>query len=216
MEIRATMPVPDRERAGKNTVFIANSRNIMYTSCKPYFQIWGYSYMTNDELNAIRTVFREEGNSLRMAFREEINAAVYASETRILARMDERLGQMDSRLGQMEKRLDQMDERLNRVEDRLSKLEIGQQKLRVELSETIAVLNEATKAINDLQQSQRSLEEKFEDNTLAVKRDIQRLNSSVHNFAKEFIEMNGATNDRITAHERTPLDQAHLRPHSAA
>jgi DNA repair ATPase RecN len=154
--------------------------------------------MTNDELNTVRAVFREEANALRLSFREEINAAVYASETRIMAR------------------LDQIEGRLDRLEDRVSQLEVGQQKIRVELSETIEVLNQATQVINDIQRSQHALEERVEDNTLTIKRDVQKLMTIVHNFAKEFVEMNGATNDRITEHERMSLDQAHRRPHSAA
>lgn len=172
--------------------------------------------MTNEELNVLRTLFREEANTMRAttreeisafrsAVREEVNAAVYASETRLMERLD-----------RMEGRLDRVEERLNRVEDRLSQLEIGQQKLRVDFSEMVVVFDEASKVINDLQQSQRSLEEKFEDNILAIKREMQMLNAAVHNFARDFVEINGATNERITAHERTPFDLAHLRPHSAA
>ena len=232
--------------------------------------------MNNEEINILRSLFREEVNTseqrLRGILREEIDAAVYASEARMtermnagfkqvderldqmdgrldqmdgqlgqmdgrLGQMDGRLNQMDGRLGQMDGRLDQMDGRLNqmdgrlnqmdgqlgqmdgrlnRIEDRLGKLETGQQQLKVDLSQTISVLDEATRVINDFQKSQYALEEKVEDNMLAIRRDIQKLTTTIHTFAKEFIEMNGVTNDRITLHERTPLDQAHPRPHSAA
>jgi chromosome segregation ATPase len=105
---------------------------------------------------------------------------------------------------------------LERLEDRVRPLESEVHKLQIDLSETIHVLNEATKAINELQRSQQSLEERVEDNTLSIKRDVQALNAAVHNFGRQFIEMNGITNDRLTAHERMPSDQAHFRPHSAA
>ena len=189
--------------------------------------------MTNEELNILRTLFREEANTMRATVREEVNAAVYASETRLMERLGQvegrlgqvegrlgqvegRLGQVEGRLGQVEGRLGQVEGHLDRTEDRLSQLEIGQQKLRVDFLEMVEVLSEASKVINEVQQSQHSLEEKFEDNILAIKREIQKLNATVYNFARDFIEMNGATNERITAHERTPFEQAHLRPHSAA
>lgn len=186
--------------------------------------------MTNEELNILRTLFREEANTMRAgvreefntfrsAVREEVNAAVYASETRLMERLGQvegHLGQVEGHLDRMEGRLGQVEGHLDRVEDRLSQLEIGQQKLRVDFSEMVVVFDEASKVINDLQQSQRSLEEKFEDNILAIKREMQMLNAAVHNFARDFVEINGATNERITAHERTPFDLAHLRPHSAA
>lgn len=152
--------------------------------------------MTNDELAALRTLMREEiGASeqrTRVLIREEINAAVYASEQRL----GERLDRLES--GQRELRLD-----VARID--------------VQLSETISVLNDASRVINDLRFSQHALETKVEENLLGLRRDMQRLTESVHTFSRHFIAIDRATSERITRHEKMPIDEMHpYPPHSAA
>lgn len=175
----------------------------------------------------------DEQKALRLLLREEVNAAVYASEQRIgvrLGRIDEHLDQLDTRmhrfedrLGRFEDRLGNLeagqrktDERLGRFDERLNNLEAAQRKMQVDLSEITSVLNVATRVINEIQAAQVALELKVEDNSRSLKRDMQGLTDTVHNFTRQLIEVNRQTVERILLHERTPIDQAHPRPNSVA
>ncbi len=189
----------------------------------------------------------DEQKALRLLLREEVNAAVYASEQRIgarlgridehldqldtrmhrfedrLGRFDELLGRFDGRLGRFEDRLGNLeagqrktDERLGRFDERLNNLEALQRKMQVDLSEITSVLNVATRVINEIQAAQVALELKVEDNSRSLKRDMQGLTDTVHNFTRQLIEVNRQTVERILLHERTPIDEAHPRPNSAA
>ena len=187
----------------------------------------------------------DEMRTLRLLIREETNASVYASENRtgnhfrqLEEQVGNRLGQIEelvgNRLGQIEelvvKRFGQIDERMDRfevrmgsLEVRLDRLEIDQRDIKVNLikfetnlSETISVIDDVTRVINDLQASQRALELKLEDNIAGMRKELLRLNESIHTFAREFISMHVQTNDRITWHERTPISETHPKPHSAA
>lgn len=154
----------------------------------------------------------DEQKALRALLREEVNAAVYASEQRLGGQ----IGRLDQRVGQLDQRMNRFENQINRFEDRLNTLEVGQQKMQVDLTHVIAVLNEATKVINDIQAAQVALELKVEDNSRSLKRDMQNLSEIVHNFARDFIDINWKTTERILLHERTPIDHAHPRPNSAA
>src|SRR6266849_5575330 len=175
----------------------------------------------------------DEQKALRALLREEINAAVYASEQRLggqLGQLDQRVGRLDQGvggldkrvggfaegLGRLDQRMNRFENQMNRVEGRLGKLEVGQQKMQVDLTQVITVLNEATQVINDVQASQIALELKVEDNSRSLKRDMQSLNENVQNFAREFMDINWKTTERILLHERTPIDKAHPRPNSTA
>jgi chromosome segregation ATPase len=175
----------------------------------------------------------DEQKALRSLLREEVNAAVYASEQRLggqIGRLDERVGRLDQRvvgldrrvgglaegLGRLDQCMNRFENQMNRVEGRLGKFEVGQQKMQVDLTQVITVLNEATKVINDVQASQIALELKVEDNSRSLKRDMQSLNENVQNFAREFMDINWKTTERILLHERTPIDKAHPRPNSTA
>src|SRR5258708_4127004 len=189
----------------------------------------------------------DEQKALRLLLREEVNAAVYASEQRIgarlgridehldqldtrmhrfedrLVRFDELLGRFDGRLGRFEDRLGNLeagqrktDERLGRFDERLNNLEALQRKMQVDLSEITSVLNVATRVINEIQAAQVALELKVEDNSRSLKRDMQGLTDTVHNFTRQLIEVNSQTVERILFHEKTPIAQAHPRPNSAA
>jgi chromosome segregation ATPase len=168
----------------------------------------------------------DEMRTLRLLIREETNASVYASEERIGNHFRQLEGHMDrlaGHMGQFEGRLDRLEERMGRFEIRLDRIEIEQREIRVsivkletKLSQTISVLDDVTRVINDLQASQRALELKLEDNLLGMRKDIQRINETVHSFAREFITMHVQTNERITWHERTPISETHPKPHSAA
>jgi cyanophycinase-like exopeptidase len=65
------------------------------------------------------------------------------------------------------------------------------------IAEVITVLDQATRVINEIQASQRALEIKVDENTAALKYDMKRLETTVQNNAKLFIDMNAATNERI-------------------
>jgi archaellum component FlaC len=168
----------------------------------------------------------DEQKALRLLLREEVNAAVYASEQRIgvrLGRIDEHLDQLDTRmhrfedqLGRFEDRLGRFEDRLGRFDERLNNLEAAQRKMQVDLSEITSVLNVATRVINEIQAAQVALELKVEDNSRSLKRDMQGLTDTVHNFTRQLIEVNRQTVERILLHERTPIDEAHPRPNSAA
>ena len=154
----------------------------------------------------------DEMRTLRLLIREETNAAVYASEERI-----------GNHFRQLEGHMDRLEERMGRFEIRLDRIEIEQREIRVNivkletnLSQTISVLDDVTRVINDLQASQHALELKLDDNLVGMRKDIQRINETVHSFAREFITMHVQTNERITWHERTPISETHPKPHSAA
>ena len=168
----------------------------------------------------------DEMRTLRLLIREETNAAVYASEERIGNHFRQLEGHMDrlaGHMGQFEGRLDRLEERMGRFEIRLDRIEIEQREIRVSivkletnLSQTISVLDDVTRVINELQASQRALELKLDDNLVGMRKDIQRIDETVHSFAREFITMHVQTNERITWHERTPISETHPKPHSAA
>jgi archaellum component FlaC len=161
----------------------------------------------------------DEQKALRLLLREEVNAAVYASEQRIgvrLGRIDEHLDQLDTRMHRFEDRLGRFEDRLGRFDERLNNLEAAQRKMQVDLSEITSVLNVATRVINEIQAAQVALELKVEDNSRSLKRDMQGLTDTVHNFTRQLIEVNRQTVERILLHERTPIDEAHPRPNSAA
>jgi chromosome segregation ATPase len=168
----------------------------------------------------------DEVRALRLLIREETNAAVYASEERLgnhFRQLEGHMGQLEGRMGQLEGRIGKLEDRMGRFEIRLDRIEIEQREIRVSivkletnLSQTISVLDDVTRVINDLQASQRALELKLDDNLVGMRKDIQRINETVHSFAREFITMHVQTNDRITWHERTPISETHPKPHSAA
>jgi chromosome segregation ATPase len=168
----------------------------------------------------------DEMRTLRLLIREETNASVYASEERIGNHFRQLEGHMDrlaGHMGQFEGRLDRLEERMGRFEIRLDRIEIEQREIRVSivkletnLSQTISVLDDVTRVINELQASQRALELKLDDNLVGMRKDIQRIDETVHSFAREFITMHVQTNERITWHERTPISETHPKPHSAA
>ncbi len=165
----------------------------------------------------------DEMRTLRLLIREETNAAVYASVERIGNHFRQLEEHMGKRFGQLEDRMDRLEGRMVRFEERLDRIESDQRDIRVSivkletnLSETISVIDDVTRVINDLQASQHALELKLEDNLVGMRKDIQRLNETIHTFAREFINMIVQTNDRITWHERTPISETHPKPHSAA
>jgi archaellum component FlaC len=154
----------------------------------------------------------DEQKALRLLLREEVNAAVYASEQRIGVR----LGRIDEHLDQLDTRMHRFEDRLGRFDERLNNLEAAQRKMQVDLSEITSILNVATRVINEIQAAQVALELKVEDNSRSLKRDMQGLTDTVHNFTRQLIEVNRQTVERILLHERTPIDEAHPRPNSAA
>ncbi len=147
----------------------------------------------------------DEIRTLRLLIREETNAAVYASEERI-----------GKRFGQLEERMERFEIRLDQIESDQRAIRVSIVKLETNLSEVISVLDDVTRIINDLQASQRALGLKLEDNLVGMRKDIQRIDETVHTFAREFITMHVQTNERITWHERTPISETHPKPHSAA
>jgi DNA repair ATPase RecN len=146
---------------------------------------------------------QDEQNALRAILREEVNAAVYASEQRVGERLD-----------QMTERLTGVEGRLTGVEERLSRAEVIQKQMAVNLVKVSTVLDEATIKINELQMSQIALEQKVEENTGTLKRDMQKLTYTVRGFMDNVTDAIAGVTVRLDMHKDTPIDEAH--PHSAA
>ena len=192
--------------------------------------------MTEDEIRTLRLLIREEANAAVYASEDRIGNHFKQLGERMdrfeghmgqfegrMDRFEGRMGQFEGRMGRFEGRMGQFEGRMGRFEERLDRLEGDQRDIRVsivkletKLSEAISVLDDVTRVINDLQASQRALELKLEDNLAGMRKDIQRIDETVHTFAREFITMHVQTNDRITWHERTPISETHPKPHSAA
>ncbi len=170
--------------------------------------------MTSEELAAIRTIMREETNTseqrIRVLMREEVNAAVYASEQRLGGRLD----RMDERFAQVDERFSQMDQRLNGMDERLHRTEVLQKQMAANLAQLGFVLDEATVKINELQMGQIKLENKLQENTDMLKRDMQKLTYVVYGFMDNITETVGGISRRLDTHINTPINQAH--PNSAA
>lgn len=167
---------------------------------------------------------QDEQNALRAILREEVNAAVYASEQRVGERLDqvtERLSGVEGRLTGVEERLTGVEGRLTGVEgrligveERLSRAEVIQKQMAVNLVKVSTVLDEATIKINELQTSQIALEQKVEENTGSLKRDMQKLTYTVRGFTDNVTDAIANITVRLDMHKDTPIDEAH--PHSAA
>ena len=180
--------------------------------------------MTNDELNTLRTLIREEVNAavyaseqrMRTLVREEVNAAVYASEQRLgqrIDRIDERLDGVEGRLDRVDGLLDGVEGRLGRLEtkvvlmdERLHRVEFLQTQMAASLAQFGLVLNEASIKINELLINYIALDQKVE----GIKRDIQKLMYRL-DTADEAIS---GLSSRLKMHRDTPINEAH--PHSAA
>lgn len=146
---------------------------------------------------------QDEQNALRAMLREEVNTAVYASEQRLGERLD-----------QMSERLTGVEGRLTGVEERLSRAEVIQKQMAVNLVKVSTVLDEATIKINELQMSQIALEQRVEENTGTLKRDIQKLTYTVRGFMDNVTDAIAGITVRLDMHKDTPINEAH--PHSAA
>jgi len=164
---------------------------------------------------------QDEQNALRAMLREEVNAAVYASEQRVGERLDQITGRVGERLDQitghltgLEERLTGVEERLTGVEERLSRDEVIQKQMAVNLVKVSTVLDEATIKINELQMSQIALEQRVEENTGTLKRDMQKLTYTVRGFMDNVTDAIAGITVRLDMHKDTPINEAH--PHSAA
>jgi chromosome segregation ATPase len=181
---------------------------------------------------------QDEQNTLRAILREEVNAAVYASEQRLGERLDQMSGQLtgvegrltgvEGRLTGVEDLMTGVEERLSGVEgrvsglqegqigieERLSRAEVIQKQMAVNLVKVSTVLDEATIKINELQMSQIALEQKVEENTGTLKRDMQKLTYTVRGFMDNVTDAIAGITVRLDMHKDTPINEAH--PHSAA
>jgi len=197
--------------------------------------------MANDEQNALRVMLREEVNAAvyaseqrlgerldrvdgRLDRLEAIGVTVDARLDRLeatgaimgerLDRVDEKLDRVDARLDGLDARLGRVDTRLDGLDKRLSRVETVQKGMVVNLAQVASVLDEATIKINELQISQIALEQKLEENTGTLKRDIQKLTYTVQSFMDNVTDSIGGITLQLNLHKDTPIDQAH--PHSAA
>jgi predicted nucleic acid-binding Zn-ribbon protein len=188
--------------------------------------------MSNEELvNAIRLLVREEVTSAVYASEQRTGERLDRIDER-LDRMEVRQDRMEARLDGMEVRLDGMEVRLIAIETDVSvlKTDVGQLKSDVsvlktdvsvlksdmnevkgKLDQAILVLDEASYAINDLRQSQHALESKVDDNTRSTKREMQKFGYFIQDLSKEFRDFKEDIQARVSAHEDTPIDQAHPR-----
>lgn len=89
----------------------------------------------------------------------------------------------------------------------------------IKQGEVTSMLSDITTVINEMQADQRNLENKVDNTTLALRRDMQTLNEHMHEIKRgmqqstqELVEMNRLTHQRLTHHENTPIGETHPRP----
>jgi len=167
--------------------------------------VWG-SKVTEDEMSAIGTLITNA-----------VNTAVEAA----IAPIYERLDRVDQHLDRVDQRLDRLETMVMPMAADLRTIGTIQRRMNAELVKVVPVLDEATIVINELQNNQRALEIKVDENTGILKRDIQRLDAKIgENTATLRRDIQRVAyavqtiNERVTKHENMPLDQAHRRPKS--
>jgi len=167
--------------------------------------VWG-SKVTEDEMSAIGTLITNA-----------VNTAVEAA----IAPIYERLDRVDQHLDRVDQRLDRLETMVMPMAADLRTIGTIQRRMNAELVKVVPVLDEATTVINELQNHQRALEIKVDENTGILKRDIQRLDAKIDEntatLRRDIQRVAYAVqniNERVTKHENTPLDQAHRRPKS--
>jgi chromosome segregation ATPase len=193
----------------------------------------------------MRTTMREEIGTAVQASEQRAGERLEKLEARV-ARMDGRVDQLDQTQRhlhdelasfQVEMRLGLMDFAGNIREDFKNfkadvrkDLESFRAEWRQDLAsfraehqqdrnEVHSMLDDITTAINDLRTDQHNLENKFDDNTLALRRDMQTLAENMQELkeymrgaAREFLEMNRLAHQRLSYHENTPIGETHPRP----
>lgn len=192
--------------------------------------------MTNEELTALRSLFREEVKNavhtneqrLREIVREEVNAAVYSSEQRMRDYVQEAIAPLKADMATLKGDVATLKGNIASINDNISLLSVLQTELqrrlaelRVDYSNAVLVLDEATIAINEVQASQRALEIKFDEGARKLDERAARLRDEIHKMlgqiAKDFLNLNSVTLQHLKMHEERTADQAHPRtyPHSA-
>ena len=190
--------------------------------------------MKQDEQNALRAMLREEVNAAVYASEQRLGERLDQVTERLtgfgerlsdvgeklsgvdgrLTGVAERLSGVEGRVSGLQERLIGVEGRLTGVEERLSRAEVIQKQMAVNLVKVSTVLDEATIKINELQMSQMALEQKVEENTGTLKRDIQKLTYTVRGFMDNVTDAIAGITVRLDMHKDTPIDEAH--PHSAA
>jgi tetrahydromethanopterin S-methyltransferase subunit B len=160
--------------------------------------VWG-SKVTEDEMSAIGTLITNA-----------VNTAVEAAIAPIYERLD-----------RVDQGLDRLETMVMPMAADLRTIGTIQRRMNAELVKVVPVLDEATIVINELQNNQRALEIKVDENTGILKRDIQRLDAKIDEntatLRRDIQRVAYAVqniNERVTKHENTPLDEAHRRPKS--
>src|ERR1700692_438057 len=93
--------------------------------------------MTNEEIDVLRTLFREEGNAieqrLRGVIREEVNTAVYASEQRMRDYVNNAIAPLKEAMASMQESIAFMQGAMASINDRVNLLAIAQREMQSEL-----------------------------------------------------------------------------------
>ena len=184
--------------------------------------------MTNEEmLNAVLTVIREENTKLRTIVREETNAAVYASEQRIIAYVEQseqhlskRMDTLEQHFGVFEQRFDTLEQRIDELErhmiDRFERIEQAQRDMRLEIamikgdiSALTSIMNDASFVINDLLQSQQAVEARVEEHIKTVSESLKQMGEYFASSIRDMKEVMQEIDRRITRHMHTRLNDAH-------
>ena len=160
------------------------------------------------------TLENNDLNALRLLFREEVNAAVYASEQRLGESLGKRLDRIESDLSLVKTDFAGFKDDLLLMKKDIVILKRGLAEVEGNLSQVMSVLDEATVQINELQAAQRNLEIKVDESFLGLKREMQKLTYKVQVFMDNVNDAIAGVTMRIDMHKDTPLDQAH--PNSAA
>lgn len=177
--------------------------------------------MNNEELAAIRSIFREEIGTISTVLREEIatvnttlraeiatvNTTLRAEIATVRQEMESLEQRINTRFDAVEHRLDLHGHQLEFMREHLIQVASGQRELRSDFQimqknfadmqeeqhQIIIVLDEVVTKVAEVRDLQFTLEAKFNDFQGVSKRDIQNLER------------------RMTAHENTPIDRAHPR-----
>ena len=191
--------------------------------------------MTNEELSAIRSIFREEIGTVSTVLREEIgtvstilreeiatvNTTLHQElgslEQRINVRFDaveHRLDGVEHRLDGVEHRLDGVEHRLDGVEHRLDLVEYQSKFMGEHLTLVVAGQRQLQKDFAKMQEDHQQIITVLDD----VTTQIAQIKNSQITLETKFNDFQGISRReiqnlerRMTAHENMPVDRAHPR-----
>ena len=191
--------------------------------------------MNNEELAAIRSVFREEMGTVSTVLREEIatvNTTLRAEIATVNTTLREEIATVRQELGSLEQRInvrfDAVEHRLDNVEHRLDnvehRLDLHGHQLEFMREHLIQVASGQRELRSDFQLMQKNFADMQEEQhkviivldevvtKVAEVRDLQfTLEAKFNDFQGMSRRDMQNLERRMTAHENTPLDRAHPR-----